>query len=238
MKYQRILLKLSGEALAGSDGHGISSAILSDFTREIKELTSLGVQLGVVIGGGNIHRGLAGAAGGMDRSVSDHMGMLATVINSIALQDSLAFVGVAKSGSSLSVVQYQGTSQKASVPISQNKVYFRIDMDFTNQTDKAYFFYSLDSLEWKTIGGTLSMRYTLGMFVGYRFGLFNYATKTAGGYVDFDWFKIGATVDQEIKLPPLVFEEIPQEPYKGVLSIPGTIEVENYDLRCKKSMRN
>ncbi len=148
----------------------------------------------------------------------------------VALQDSLAFVGVAKSGSSLSVVQYQGTSQKASVPISQNKVYFRIDMDFTNQTDKAYFFYSLDSLEWKTIGGTLSMRYTLGMFVGYRFGLFNYATKTAGGYVDFDWFKIGATVDQEIKLPPLVFEEIPQEPYKGVLSIPGTIEVENYDL--------
>ncbi|HPW94927.1 MAG TPA: family 43 glycosylhydrolase, partial [Fibrobacteraceae bacterium] len=148
----------------------------------------------------------------------------------VALQDSLAFVGVAKSGSSLSVVQYQGTSQKASVPISQNKVYFRIDMDFTNQTDKAYFFYSLDSLNWKTIGGTLSMRYTLGMFVGYRFGLFNYATKSAGGYVDFDWFKIGATVDQEIKLPPLVFEEIPQEPYKGVLSIPGAIEAENYDL--------
>ena len=94
MKYQRILLKLSGEALAGSDGHGISSTILSDFTREIKELTTLGVQLGIVIGGGNIHRGLAGAAGGMDRSVSDHMGMLATVINSIALQDSLARNGV------------------------------------------------------------------------------------------------------------------------------------------------
>src|SRR5690554_1182236 len=148
----------------------------------------------------------------------------------VALQDSLGFVGVAKSGSSLSVVQYQGTSQKASVPISQNKVYFRIDMDFTNQTDKAYFFYSLDSLNWKTIGGTLSMKYTLGMFVGYRFGLFNYATKTAGGYVDFDWFKIGATVDQEIKLPPLVFEEIPQEPYKGVLTIPGTIEAEDYDI--------
>ena len=148
----------------------------------------------------------------------------------VALQDSLGFVGVSKSGNSLSVVQYQGTSQKASVPISQNKVYFRIDMDFTNQTDKAYFFYSLDSLTWKTIGGTLSMKYTLGMFVGYRFGLFNYATKTAGGYVDFDWFKIGATVDQEIKLPPLVIEKIPQEPYKEVLSIPGTIEAENYDL--------
>lgn len=94
MKYQRILLKLSGEALAGADGHGISPAILSDFTREIKQLMELGVELGVVIGGGNIHRGLAGAAGGMDRSVSDHMGMLATVINSIALQDSLARNGV------------------------------------------------------------------------------------------------------------------------------------------------
>ena len=148
----------------------------------------------------------------------------------VALQDSLGIVGVSKSGNSLSVVQYQGTTQKASVPISQNKVYFRIDMDFTNQTDKAYFFYSLDSLTWKTIGGTLSMKYTLGMFVGYRFGLFNYATKSAGGYVDFDWFKIGATVDQEIKLPPLVIEKIPQEPYKEVLSIPGTIEAEDYDL--------
>lgn len=94
MKYQRILLKLSGEALAGDDGHGISPAILSDFTREISELTGLGVQLGIVIGGGNIHRGIAGAAGGMDRSVSDHMGMLATVINSIALQDSLSRNGV------------------------------------------------------------------------------------------------------------------------------------------------
>src|SRR5690554_8167980 len=74
------------------------------------------------------------------------------------------------------------------------------------------------------------MRYALGMCGGYSFGLFNYATKTAGGYVDFDWVKIGATVDQEIKLPPLVFEEIAQEPYKGVLTIPRTIEAEDYDI--------
>lgn len=94
MKYQRILLKLSGEALAGADGNGISPQILQDFTREISELTELGVQLGIVIGGGNIHRGIAGAAGGMDRSVSDHMGMLATVINSIALHDSLRRNGI------------------------------------------------------------------------------------------------------------------------------------------------
>src|SRR5690554_7936163 len=74
------------------------------------------------------------------------------------------------------------------------------------------------------------MRYALGMCGGYSFGLFNYATKTAGGYVDFDWFKIGATVDREIKLPPLVFEEIPQEPYKGVLTIRGTSEAEDYAI--------
>lgn len=148
----------------------------------------------------------------------------------VALQDSLAFVGVAKSGTSLSVVQYQGTSQKASVPISQNKVYFRIDMDFTNQTDKATFFYSLDSLTWKSIGGTLSMKYTLGMFVGYRFGLFNYATKSAGGYADFDWFKIGTDVNNEIKLSSSAIEKIPQDAYGDTLKIPGQIEVEDYDV--------
>ncbi len=94
MKYKRILLKLSGEALAGKQGYGISGEILDFFSKEIKEVLGLGVQIGVVIGGGNIHRGVAGASKGMNRTTSDHMGMLATVINSLALQDALERHGV------------------------------------------------------------------------------------------------------------------------------------------------
>ncbi|MBL6989371.1 MAG: UMP kinase [Bacteriovoracaceae bacterium] len=89
MKYKRILLKLSGEALAGDEGLGISSKVLNVFSHEIKQLVELGVEVGVVIGGGNIHRGVAGASEGMNRTTSDHMGMLATVINALALQDAL-----------------------------------------------------------------------------------------------------------------------------------------------------
>jgi uridylate kinase len=89
MKYNRILLKLSGEALAGEVGHGISAEVLDTIAGEIKELQAMGVEIAIVIGGGNIHRGVAGATKGMDRTTSDHMGMLATVINSLALQDSL-----------------------------------------------------------------------------------------------------------------------------------------------------
>jgi uridylate kinase len=89
MKYTRILLKLSGEALAGDQGHGISPDVLNTIAAEVKELLDMGVEIAIVIGGGNIHRGVAGATKGMDRTTSDHMGMLATVINSLALQDSL-----------------------------------------------------------------------------------------------------------------------------------------------------
>ncbi|NOT77423.1 MAG: UMP kinase [Bacteriovoracaceae bacterium] len=89
MKYSRILLKLSGEALAGDQGHGISPDVLNTIAAEVKELLVMGVEIAIVIGGGNIHRGVAGATKGMDRTTSDHMGMLATVINSLALQDSL-----------------------------------------------------------------------------------------------------------------------------------------------------
>lgn len=89
MKYKRILLKLSGEALAGKKGTGIDPEVLEALSDEIKALIEMGVEVGIVIGGGNIHRGVAGATKGMDRTTSDHMGMLATIINSIALQDSL-----------------------------------------------------------------------------------------------------------------------------------------------------
>jgi uridylate kinase len=94
MKYKRILLKLSGEALSGSQGHGIEAEILNTFANEIKSVHEAGVEVGVVLGGGNIHRGVAGTTKGMDRTTSDHMGMLATIINALAMQDALERIGV------------------------------------------------------------------------------------------------------------------------------------------------
>ncbi len=88
MKYKRILLKLSGEALMGQQQYGIDPQRLADYAGEIKKATALGVQVAIVIGGGNIFRGLQGSADGMDRVQGDYMGMLATVINSMALQGS------------------------------------------------------------------------------------------------------------------------------------------------------
>lgn len=94
MKYKRILLKLSGEALSGTKGHGIEPEILKTFSEEIKEVYKSGVEIALVLGGGNIHRGVVGTDKGMDRTTSDHMGMLATVINALAMQDSLENIGV------------------------------------------------------------------------------------------------------------------------------------------------
>ena len=94
MKYKRVLLKLSGEALAGDTGYGVNPEVLDRITDEVKELHALDVEVAIVIGGGNIHRGVAGATKGMDRTSSDHMGMLATIINSLAIQDSLERKGV------------------------------------------------------------------------------------------------------------------------------------------------
>jgi uridylate kinase len=88
-KPQRILLKLSGEHLAGEAGHGIDESVLSALAEEVRDVHALGVQVGIVLGGGNIFRGLAGSARGMDRVAADHMGMLATVINSLSLQHAL-----------------------------------------------------------------------------------------------------------------------------------------------------
>ena len=88
-KFRRILLKLSGEILAGEDGHGIDENVIGGVAQEIRELRDLGVEVGIVLGGGNIFRGLAASARGMDRVGADFMGMLATVINSLALQHAL-----------------------------------------------------------------------------------------------------------------------------------------------------
>lgn len=92
-KYKRILLKLSGESLMGAQGYGIDPVRVSDYAEQIKEIAEGGVEIAIVIGGGNIFRGLAGAAKGVDRVKGDQMGMLATVINSLALCSALEKIG-------------------------------------------------------------------------------------------------------------------------------------------------
>lgn len=92
--YKRILLKLSGEALAGDQKYGIDPQTITSIAAEIKEVVEAGTEVALVIGGGNIFRGLAASSAGMDRASADHMGMLATVINSLALQDALEKIGV------------------------------------------------------------------------------------------------------------------------------------------------
>jgi uridylate kinase len=92
--YRRVVLKLSGEALAGSLGYGIDPPVLSRIGQEVRDVAELGVQVAIVIGGGNIFRGIAASAGGMERATADYMGMLATVINALALQDALEKAGL------------------------------------------------------------------------------------------------------------------------------------------------
>ncbi len=92
--YKRILLKLSGEALMGDDAYGINQEVVAGIVRDVVDVTRLGVEIGIVIGGGNIFRGMAGAASGMDRATADYMGMLATVMNAMALADAFRAAGV------------------------------------------------------------------------------------------------------------------------------------------------
>ena len=104
--YRRILVKLSGEALMGEDSYGINRTVIEKIVGEIKEVAELGVQVGVVIGGGNIFRGIAPAASGMDRATADYMGMLATVMNALALKDAMSKAGlVARVQSALTMQQ-------------------------------------------------------------------------------------------------------------------------------------
>ena len=93
--YGRILLKLSGEALMGAEPYGIDTAVLREIAEQISEVHNLGTQVALVIGGGNIFRGVYAASGGMDRSTADYMGMLATVMNALAMQDALEKFGIA-----------------------------------------------------------------------------------------------------------------------------------------------
>ncbi|MCL5058072.1 MAG: UMP kinase [Actinobacteria bacterium] len=93
-KYLRVVLKLSGEALAGNQGYGINPEVVNSIATQIEDIARLNVQIAIVVGGGNIWRGVAGSAKGMDRATADYMGMLATVINALALQDGLEKIGV------------------------------------------------------------------------------------------------------------------------------------------------
>lgn len=105
-RYKRILLKLSGEALMGDDAYGINRETLWRIVNEVKTVTDLNVEVGVVIGGGNIFRGMAGASSGMDRATADYMGMLATVMNAMALADAMRQAGMnARVQSALSIEQ-------------------------------------------------------------------------------------------------------------------------------------
>lgn len=92
--FKRIVLKLSGEALAGQQGYGIDSAMITSIAEQVKTIHDLKIEIAIVVGGGNIWRGIAGSAKGIDRATADYMGMLATVMNSLALQDALEDVGV------------------------------------------------------------------------------------------------------------------------------------------------
>ncbi|MBK8089981.1 MAG: glycoside hydrolase 43 family protein [Chitinophagaceae bacterium] len=116
----------------------------------------------------------------------------------VLLQKNYGWVGVKSTEGTKSIVMINAESGKPvevqSLPLVQKKIYLKADCDFVNRTDKGYFYYSLDGKKWTAIGSPLQMTYTLPHFMGYRFGLFNYATKSTGGYVDFDFFHIMDTI--------------------------------------------
>lgn len=150
----------------------------------------------------------------------------------LSLQNKYGFVGVRMEGTSKTIVQVNGKgftgapTQAASVPLNQNTVYFRIDMDFTNRTDKAYFYYSLNGTTWTAIGTTLQMAFDLEHFTGYRFGLFSFATKSSGGYADFDFFRVGANITEAINsanVGPSVSFTSPAEGASFTVGVPITL---------------
>jgi len=117
------------------------------------------------------------------------------------LQKKFGWVGVKVEGGRKFIVMInaQGDSpvESSGIPLTQNRVYLKASCDFKDRTDKAYFYYSLDGLNWLPIGSTLQMVYSLPHFMGYRFGLFNYATKTKGGYADFDFFRVSNNISYQ-----------------------------------------
>jgi beta-xylosidase len=115
------------------------------------------------------------------------------------LQKRYGLVGVERTKDAKAIVMVSAESEKPvemqRIPLTQNKIYFKAECDFTDRKDVATFFYSLDGKSWKAVGVPLKMAYTLPHFMGYRFGLFNYATKNTGGYADFDYFRVAAGIN-------------------------------------------
>lgn len=175
------------------------------------------------------------------RTLVDGSGMKEGDLAGIAaLQDDKGFVALTKSGNGYKVVMYQGTqdgeTMKESVDITGPQVYLRTDFDIPIDKGTASFYYSTDGSSWKKIGTNVNLSFNLHFFTGYRFALFNFATKTAGGYAEFDWFKVGETANDEIKLDDNSAEPVPQSPYceSGencvAAAVPGRIEAENFDI--------
>lgn len=153
-----------------------------------------------------------------------------------AWQDNKGMVAIAKENGGYKVVMYSGTKdgekREASENLSGSKVYLRVDFDIPIDKGTASFYYSEDGKTWKKIGTNVSLSFDLHMFVGNRFGLFNWATKTAGGSVDFDWFKIGVDANDEIYLEGAGAEPVPQTAHNATATpwaIPGQIEAEDFD---------
>ncbi|MCL4101201.1 MULTISPECIES: family 43 glycosylhydrolase [unclassified Fibrobacter] len=153
-----------------------------------------------------------------------------------AWQDNKGMVAITKESGSYKVVMYSGTKdgekREASENLSGSKVYLRVDFDIPIDKGTASFYYSEDGSSWKKIGTNVSLSFDLHMFVGNRFGLFNWATKTAGGSVDFDWFKIGVDANDEIYLDGAGAEPIPQTAHNATQTpwaLPGQIEAEDFD---------
>ena len=169
------------------------------------------------------------------RTLVDGSGMKdGDIAGLVALQDDKGFVALAKESGSYKVVMYTGNKdgerQAASQALSGSKVYLRIDFDLPIDRGTAYFYYSTDGNTWTKIGSEVKLNYDLHMFVGVRWGLFNFATKTAGGYADFDWFKVGTDYKDEIYLGAAQ-DTTPPTPYGDVAAkIPGKVEAENYDV--------
>ena len=117
------------------------------------------------------------------------------------LQRKFGLVGIQVRDGQKSVVMVNAQSGKPveteSVPLNQNRIYLKAECDFKDKTDKASFYYSLDGKTWIPIGTQLKMEYSMPHFMGYRYGLFNYATKITGGYADFDWFRIRPGLNHE-----------------------------------------
>ena len=216
-RYGRVLLKLSGEALQGTKGYGIDPAVIDQIASEVADVRKLGVQLGIVIGGGNIFRGVAASANGMDRASADYMGMLATVMNAIALQDGLERHGVHTR------VQSAITMQELAEPYIRRRAIRHLEKGrvviFAAGTGNPFFTTdTAAALRGNEIGADVIMKATNvdGVYDkdpknhadAKRFGRIDYATALQMGLKLMDATALSLCMDN--KMPILVFNMLPR----------------------------